>query len=121
MHIIPDTSTSAFASGNVLQILLISLLFGVALAATGERGRSLIKTIDDFGKTFFGIVHIIMKNAAIGVFGSIAFTVGSYGIGAGLPLLKLIGTFARCLRAGRTRRDLAAAGLQHPALHVLYP
>ncbi|MFL6705438.1 MAG: dicarboxylate/amino acid:cation symporter [Paraburkholderia graminis] len=93
MHIIPDTVTGAFASGNVLQILLISVLFGAALAATGERGRPLIAMIDYFAHTFFGIVHIIMKVAAIGAFGSIAFTIGTYGIGAVVPLLKLIGAF----------------------------
>ncbi|MGI4857107.1 MAG: dicarboxylate/amino acid:cation symporter [Janthinobacterium lividum] len=93
MHIIPDTLTSAFSSGNVLQILLISVLFGAALAATGEKGRPLIGMIDHFAQTFFGIVHIIMKVAAIGAFGSIAFTIGTYGIGAVLPLLKLIGAF----------------------------
>jgi len=93
MHLIPDTVTSAFASGNVLQILLISVLFGAALAATGERGRPLTAMIDRIAHTFFGIVHIIMKVAAIGAFGSIAFTIGTYGIGAVLPLLKLIGSF----------------------------
>jgi aerobic C4-dicarboxylate transport protein len=93
MHIIPDTVSGAFTSGNVLQILLVSVLFGAALAATGERGRSLIGVIDQFAHTFFGIVHIIMKVAAIGAFGSIAFTIGTYGIGAVLPLLKLIGAF----------------------------
>ncbi|SOE97141.1 aerobic C4-dicarboxylate transport protein [Burkholderia sp. D7] len=93
MHIIPDTITSAFASGNVLQILLVSVLFGAALAATGERGRPLVDIINRFAHTFFGIVHIIMKVAAIGAFGSIAFTIGTYGIGAVLPLLKLIGAF----------------------------
>jgi aerobic C4-dicarboxylate transport protein len=93
MHIIPDTVVSAFSTGNVLQILLISVLFGAALAATGEYGRPLVSMIDRFAQTFFGIVHIIMKFAAIGAFGSIAFTIGTYGIGAVLPLLKLIGAF----------------------------
>ena len=93
MHIIPDTVVSAFSSGNVLQILLISVLFGVSLAAMGERGQPLVRLLDQFAQTFFGIVHIIMKFAAIGAFGSIAFTIGTYGIGAVLPLLKLIGAF----------------------------
>jgi aerobic C4-dicarboxylate transport protein len=93
MHVIPDTVFSAFSSGNVLQILLVSVLFGAALAATGEYGRPLVRMIDRFAQTFFGIVHIIMKVAAIGAFGSIAFTIGTYGIGAVVPLLKLIGAF----------------------------
>jgi aerobic C4-dicarboxylate transport protein len=84
---------SAFTTGNVLQILLISVLFGAALAALGERGRALTQLIDQVAHTFFGIVHIIMKVAAIGAFGSMAFTIGTYGIGAVLPLLKLIGAF----------------------------
>jgi aerobic C4-dicarboxylate transport protein len=93
MHIIPETVVGAFVSGNVLQILLISVLFGAALAATGESGRPLIAIIDRFAHVFFGIVHIIMKVAAIGAFGSIAFTIGTYGIGAVVPLLKLVGAF----------------------------
>ncbi|CAG9209196.1 C4 dicarboxylate/orotate:H(+) symporter [Paraburkholderia sabiae] len=93
MHIIPDTITGAFTSGNVLQILLVSVLFGAALAAAGERARPLVAMIDGLTHTFFGIVHIIMKVAAIGAFGAIAFTIGTYGIGAVLPLLKLIGAF----------------------------
>jgi len=93
MHIIPDTVVSAFSSGNVLQILLVSVLFGIALAAMGERGQPLVRILDQFAQAFFGIVHIIMKFAAIGAFGSIAFTIGTYGIGAVLPLLKLIGAF----------------------------
>ncbi|AJK47015.1 dicarboxylate/amino acid:cation symporter [Burkholderia plantarii] len=93
MHIIPETMTSAFTTGNVLQILLISVLFGAALAAAGERGRPLVTMIDQFAQTCFGIVHIIMTVAAIGAFGSIAFTIGTYGIGAVVPLLKLIGAF----------------------------
>jgi aerobic C4-dicarboxylate transport protein len=93
MHLIPDTVTSAFASGNVLQILPISVLFGAALAALGERGAPLTRMIDQIAHTFFGIVHIIMKIAAIGAFGSIAFTIGTFGISAVIPLLKLIGAF----------------------------
>ncbi|XCA40564.1 dicarboxylate/amino acid:cation symporter [Trinickia caryophylli] len=93
LHIVPDTFASAFSTGNVLQILLISVLFGAALAALGERGKALAGIIDQFAHTCFGIVHIIMKVAAIGAFGSIAFTIGTYGIGAVLPLLKLIGSF----------------------------
>ncbi|WP_438391812.1 dicarboxylate/amino acid:cation symporter [Caballeronia sp. DA-9] len=93
MHVVPDTIVSAFSTGNVLQILLISVLFGAALAGTGEHGRPLVRMVDQFAHTFFGIVHIIMKVAAIGAFGSIAFTIGTYGIGAVLPLLKLVGAF----------------------------
>ncbi|WP_414441499.1 dicarboxylate/amino acid:cation symporter [Burkholderia sp. 22PA0106] len=93
MHIIPDSVMGAFVTGNVLQVLLVSVLFGAALAALGERGRGLTQLIDQVAHSFFGIVHIIMKVAALGAFGSMAFTIGTYGIGAVLPLLKLIGAF----------------------------
>jgi aerobic C4-dicarboxylate transport protein len=93
MHIIPNTVVDAFVTGNVLQILLISVLFGAALAALGERGKPLVEFIGGLANTFFGIVHIIMKTAAIGAFGAIAYTIGTYGVGSVLPLIKLIGAF----------------------------
>ena len=93
MHIIPNTVVEAFVTGNVLQILLISVLFGAALAALGERGKPLVEFIGGIANTFFGIVHIIMKTAAIGAFGAIAYTIGTYGVGSVLPLIKLIGAF----------------------------
>lgn len=93
MHIIPNTVVDAFATGNVLQILLISVLFGASLAAFGERGKPLVEFIGSIANVFFGIVHIIMKTAAIGAFGAIAYTIGTYGVGSVLPLLKLIGAF----------------------------
>jgi aerobic C4-dicarboxylate transport protein len=93
LHIIPETMSGAFTSGNVLQILLVSILFGAALAAIGERGRPLVALIDQFAHTCFGIVRIIMKVAAVGAFGSITFTIGTFGVEAVLPLLRLIGSF----------------------------
>ncbi|SAK79321.1 C4-dicarboxylate transporter DctA [Caballeronia temeraria] len=99
LHLVPDTFISAFVTGNVLQILLISVLFGASLAALGERGKPLIELIDKTANTFFGVVHIIMKVAAIGAFGSIAFTIGTFGVDAVIPLLKLIGAFYMTLAA----------------------
>src|SRR5438128_5121568 len=93
MHIIPNTVVDAFATGDVLQVLLISVLFGASLAAFGERGKPLVEFIGGIANTFFGMVHIIMKVAAIGAFGAIAYTIGTYGVGSVLPLLKLIGAF----------------------------
>jgi aerobic C4-dicarboxylate transport protein len=93
MHIIPNTVSDAFVTGNVLQILLVSVLFGAALAALGERGKLVSDFISGIANTFFGVVHIIMKVAALGAFGAIAFTIGTYGVGSVLPLLKLIGAF----------------------------
>ena len=93
MRIIPDTVVSAFVGGNVLQVLLIAVLFGASLAAMGERGKVLTAFFSDLTDVFFGIVRIVMKVATLGAFGAIAFTIGTYGVGAVLPLLKLIGAF----------------------------
>jgi len=93
MHIIPNTVVDAFVTGNVLQVLLVSVLFGAALAALGERGKPLVEFVGGIANVFFGIVHIIMKTAAIGAFGAIAYTIGTYGVGSVLPLIKLIGAF----------------------------
>ena len=93
MHIIPNTMVDAFAQGEILQILLIALLFGSVLAHLGERGRAVTDFIDGITRVLFGIVHIVTKLAPIGAFGAMAFTIGKYGVGSLLPLLKLIGTF----------------------------
>ena len=93
MHIIPDTIFSAFANGDILQILLVSLFFGSALAIVGERAQVIHDMVDQVSKVFFHIVHVITKVAPIGAFGAMAFTIGKYGLGSLIPLLKLIGTF----------------------------
>ncbi|NWC12840.1 dicarboxylate/amino acid:cation symporter [Pseudomonas gingeri NCPPB 3146 = LMG 5327] len=93
MNIIPDTLVSAFAQGAILQILLVALLFGAVLAGLGEKARAVNQLIDDLSKVLFGIVGIITRLAPIGAFGAIAFTIGTYGVGSLLPMLKLIGTF----------------------------
>ncbi|SAL14136.1 dicarboxylate/amino acid:cation symporter [Caballeronia humi] len=93
MHIIPDTLVSAFAQGEILQILLIALLFGAVLAHLGDRGRVVTTFIEGLSGVLFGMVGIITKLAPIGAFGAMAFTIGKYGIGSLVPMLKLIGTF----------------------------
>ncbi|MDF3886754.1 dicarboxylate/amino acid:cation symporter [Cupriavidus basilensis] len=93
MHIIPDTMVSAFANGDILQILLISLFFGSALAAMGDRSKIVFDFVEQVSKVFFHIVHVITKVAPLGAFGAMAFTIGKYGLGSLVPLLKLIGTF----------------------------
>ncbi|MGY2169482.1 dicarboxylate/amino acid:cation symporter [Pseudomonas gingeri] len=93
MNIIPDTLVSAFAQGAILQILLVALLFGAVLAGLGDKARAVNQLIDDLSKVLFGIVGIITRLAPIGAFGAIAFTIGTYGVGSLLPMLKLIGTF----------------------------
>ncbi|QGZ38408.1 dicarboxylate/amino acid:cation symporter [Pseudoduganella flava] len=93
MNIIPNTVVDAFAKGDILQVLLISVLFGFALSLLGERGKPVAHLIDQAGAAIFGMVNIIMKAAPIGAFGAMAFTIGKYGIASLLPLAKLMGSF----------------------------
>ena len=93
LHIIPDTMFSAFAQGEILQILLVAILFGAVLTQIGERGRVVTNLIESVSGVLFGIVKIITKVAPIGAFGAMAFTIGKYGVGSLIPMLKLIGTF----------------------------
>jgi aerobic C4-dicarboxylate transport protein len=93
MNIIPNTFMDAFAKGDILQVLLVAILFGFALSILGERGRPVTKLIDDVSHVIFGVVGIIMKVAPIGAFGAMAFTIGKFGLGSLLPLAKLMGSF----------------------------
>src|SRR5712672_797238 len=93
LHIIPDTVVGAFANGEILQVLLFSILFGFALMGLGERGHTLRSFIDDADHGVFGVIAIDMKAAPIGAFGAMAFTIGKFGTGAILNLLGLIATF----------------------------
>ena len=97
LHIIPNSVVDAFAKGDILQVLLFSLLFASALAAMGEKGKSITNGIEKFSHVLFGIVGLIMKVAPIGAFGAMAFTVGQYGLDAIAQLAKLmIGFYATC-------------------------
>ncbi|MET0856109.1 MAG: dicarboxylate/amino acid:cation symporter [Telluria sp.] len=93
LNIIPNTFVDAFAKGDILQVLLIAILFGVALSSLGHRGKPITKFIDDLSHAIFGVVGIIMKAAPIGAFGAMAFTIGKFGIASLLPLAKLMGSF----------------------------
>ncbi len=93
LHIIPDSLVGAFADGNILQVLLIAILFGFALMVLGERGRAVRTLVDDLGHAFFGIIAVIMKAAPIGAFGAMAYTIGKYGPEALGNLAGLIATF----------------------------
>jgi aerobic C4-dicarboxylate transport protein len=93
MHLIPTTVVDAFAKGDILQVVLISVLFGFALSAIGARGKPLVGLFEALTEAVFGVVAILMRFAPIGAFGAMAFTVGKYGIGSLGPLLKLIATF----------------------------
>jgi aerobic C4-dicarboxylate transport protein len=98
LHVVPQTVVGAFADGEILQVLLVSVLFGVALFRLGPRGKALLNGIQSISKVFFGIVGVVMKAAPIGAFGAMAFTIGKYGVGSLLPLAKLMGGFyATCL------------------------
>jgi aerobic C4-dicarboxylate transport protein len=93
MHIIPTTYGSAFTEGEVLQVLFISVLSGIALASLGERGKPALGVIESLSGAFFKIVGYIMYFAPIGAFGAIAFTVGKFGSGSLLSLGELIAEF----------------------------
>jgi aerobic C4-dicarboxylate transport protein len=82
MKLIPSTVVAAFATGDVLQVLLFAVLFGCALALVGEKGRAVAGMIDALSLVLFKIMGLIIKLAPLGVLGAIAFTVGKYGVGS---------------------------------------
>jgi aerobic C4-dicarboxylate transport protein len=93
LNIIPTTLFSGFAEGNILQVLLVSVLFGFVLTALGERAKPLMGLVDSLTAAVFQIVNILLKLAPIGAFGAMAFTIGRYGFMSLVPLAKLILTF----------------------------
>ena len=93
MNIIPSTLVDAFAKGDILQVLLISLLCGAALSALGPRVSGIVGLIRQASSALFGIINIIMKLAPVGAFGAMAFTVGKYGLGSLGSLGYLMGSF----------------------------
>ena len=93
LNIIPTTMFSAFTSGEILQVLLVSILFGIALAILGDRGDKLLDALKTITAVVFRIVRIVMYAAPIGAFGAMAFTIGQYGIGTLTNLAELIVTF----------------------------
>ncbi|MEO8152109.1 MAG: dicarboxylate/amino acid:cation symporter [Rhizobacter sp.] len=93
LAIIPNTVFDAFAKGEILQVLLFSVMFGFALHRLGGRDNVIFEWIEKGSHVLFGIVGIIMKFAPIGAFGAMAFTIGKYGLGSLLSLGKLMGTF----------------------------
>ena len=93
MNVIPSSVVDAFAKGEILQVLLFSVLFGFALHKFGGRGTMVFDFIEKFSHVLFDIVGIIMKVAPIGAFGAMAFTIGKYGLGSLFSLGKLMGAF----------------------------
>jgi aerobic C4-dicarboxylate transport protein len=93
LNIIPNSVVDAFAKGDILPVILISLVFGFALSHLGEQGRPMRAIIDAGADLVFSAMDILMKFAPIGAFGAMAFTIGRYGIAALGPLIKLVATF----------------------------
>lgn len=93
LNIIPSSVIDAFAKGDILQVLLFSLLFGFSLAAMKETGADVVGFINKISHALFGIVETIMKLAPIGAFGAMAFTIGKYGVASLMPLASLMGSF----------------------------
>jgi len=93
LAIIPDTFMGAFANGDLLQVLLVSILTGFAISRLGDLGERINGVIDAMAKIFFGMIRIIVRAAPIGALGAMAFTVGAYGVVSLVNLLELIATF----------------------------
>jgi aerobic C4-dicarboxylate transport protein len=93
LNIIPNTVVDAFAKGEILQVLLFSVMFGFALQRFGGRGTLVFDWVEKSSHVLFGIVGIIMRLAPLGAFGAMAFTIGKYGLGSLLSLGQLMATF----------------------------
>lgn len=97
LNVIPDTIVGGFARGEVLQVLLFSVLFGLALLRLGPRVHRLVEIIEMTSAALFDVVAIIMRLAPVGAFGAMAFTVGKYGLGSLVALGKLMaGVYITC-------------------------
>ncbi len=93
MHIIPNTVIDAFAKGDILQVLLLAILFGFALSIVGQRSKMIVDLFAALTHAVFGVINILMRLAPIGAFGAMAFTIGRYGLASLGPLAKLIALF----------------------------
>jgi len=94
LHIIPKTFTDAFTgNGDLLQVLLLAVMFGFAMTALGEKGKPVLEMFDSIAQVFFRMMAMIMRLAPIGAGGAMAFTIGKYGVDSLGPLAKLMGTF----------------------------
>ena len=93
LNIVPNTFVDAFAKGDILPVVFVSILFGYALTVLGDRAKPLRDLIDSAAAAVFAVVNLLMRLAPLGAFGAMAFTVGRYGISSLGPLLKLVGVF----------------------------
>jgi len=89
-HIVPSSAVDAFAKGDVLQVVFFAILFGVALASLGAKGRQLVEVLELLSHVIFRIVGIVMRVAPIGAFGAMAYTVGAFGVRSLLPMGRLM-------------------------------
>lgn len=93
LNVIPDTLVGAFTDGNILQILLVAILFGIAISLVGEPAAPAIRFLERLSLVVFKLVSILMRAAPIGAFGAITFTIGKYGVGSLVNLGALVATF----------------------------
>ena len=89
-HIVPSSVVDAFAKGDMLQVVFVAVLFGIALAFVGEDGRAVMHLFEALSRVFFRIVAIVMMVAPIGAFGAMAYTIGAFGLSALIPLGRLM-------------------------------
>src|SRR5258708_8500317 len=94
LAIVPCSYLDALARGDLLQVLLVSILSGFAIAYLGKIGEPIAQAVDRAAKMFFGIIRIIVRVAPLGALGAMAFTVGAYGLESLWTLISLIGTFS---------------------------
>ena len=124
LNVIPSTVVDAFAKGEILQVLLFSVLFGFALHQFGGRGTLVFDFIEKMSHVLFAIVGFIMKVAPIGAFGAMAFTIGKYGVGSLLSLGKLMGDVLRspasCSSSSCSGIIARAARLRHLEVHQVH-
>ncbi|HXI27862.1 MAG TPA: C4-dicarboxylate transporter DctA [Vicinamibacterales bacterium] len=93
LNLIPSSAVDAFARGDVIQVLVVSVLFGIALRSVGAAGRPVFDLLDRLSTVLFAIVNLIMRTAPLGAFGAMAFTIASFGVGTLAPLVKVIACF----------------------------
>jgi aerobic C4-dicarboxylate transport protein len=93
MHIIPTTVVDAFAKGDILEVVFVSILFGFAVSAAGAHAKPLVTMLESLTKVVFRMVNIVMRFAPIGAFGAMAYTIGKYGLASLGPLFRLIASF----------------------------
>jgi aerobic C4-dicarboxylate transport protein len=93
-NLVPTSAIAAFSQGDILQVLLFSVLFACGLASLGDKAQPVLQVVDVLRQTLFWIIRVVMKLAPIAAFGAIAFTTAKFGISSLLPLGKLVGEFA---------------------------